>query len=262
MSVPTRALAVTLAAITFQTAAPAAVEVLTPHFRVVSVLEPGSAEAAADHLEAIRHRFESLGFALHRPPSPRIDVILFATPAEMLPHAPPYAQDDGNTAGFFTPGGDRMYMVVAWDAPGGPWIALSHEYVHRIFANQALPFWLSEGLAEYLSRLSIAARSRAGGPAEPPRPVSHFAERLADNPWVPWSEIWSAQRDSAAARHPNFRPQSWLLVHLLASEGLDLTQLDPAKVQATLAKQSAESIEARLKAAFGKSLSNRYLSPH
>ena len=255
-----RALAIALAAVPFPAAASAAVEVLAPHFRVLSVLEPGLAEAAAAHLETIRGHFESLGFELRQPPSPRIEVILFSTAAQMLPCAPPYVQGSRQSAGFFTPGADRMYMVLAWDAPGDPWVALSHEYVHRIFAGQALPFWLSEGLAEYLSRAPAAARNPTVGPADPAFPVPHFAERLADNPWLPWPEIWSAERNSATAGHPNFRPQSWLLVHLLISEGLDLTQLDPTKVQATLTKQSPESIEARLRAALAKPMSNRYLT--
>ena len=253
-----RALATALAAVAFQAAAPAAVEVLTPHFRVLSVLEPGLAEAAAAHLEAIRHRFESLGFEPRQAPSPRIEVILFSTPARMLLYAPPHVQGSRNSAGFFTSGTDRMYIVLAWDAPGDPWVALSHEYVHRIFAGQTLPFWLSEGLAEYLSRAPIAARNPTAGPADPPMPVPHFAEALAANPWLPWAEIWSAERNSATAGHPNFRPQSWLLVHLLVSEGLDLAQLDPAKVQATLTKQSPQSIEDRLRAALAKPLSNRF----
>ena len=253
-------LAIALAAVAFPAAAPAAVEVLAPHFRVLSVLEPGLAEAAAAHLETIRHRFESLGFEPSQPPSPRIEVILFSTPAQMLPYAPPYVQGSRQSAGFFTPGADRIYMVLAWDAPGDPWVALSHEYVHRIFAGQALPFWLSEGLAEYLSRAPIAARNPTVGPADPAFPGPLFPERLADNPWLPWAEIWSAERNSATAGHPNFRPQSWLLVHLLVSEGLDLTQLDPAKVQATLTEQSSESIEARLRAALAKPMSNRSLT--
>ena len=253
---------IALAALAFQAAAPAAVEVLTPHFRVISLLEPGLAEAAAAHLETIRHRFESLGFEPRQAPSPRIEVILFSAPARMLLHAPPHVQGSRESAGFFTPGADRMYMVLAWDAPGDPWVALSHEYVHRIFTGQSLPFWLSEGLAEYLSRAPIAARNPAEGPADPAFPLPHFAERLAANPWLPWTEIWSAERNSAIAGHPNFRAQSWLLVHLLVSEGLDLTQLDPAKVQATLAEQGLDNLEARLRTALAKPMSNRFLEPH
>ncbi len=155
-----------------------------------------------------------------------------------------------------------MYMTVAWDAPGGPWVALSHEYVHRVFAGRTLPLWLSEGLAEYLSRVPNAATSPTLGPADPPMPVPYFAGRLTDNPWLPWPEIWSAERESATADHPNFRPQSWLLVHLLVSEGLDLTQLNPATVQARLTRRSPEKIEAQLRAALEKPLSNRYLNLH
>ena len=261
MSSLKRARVVALATIAFQAAAPAAVEVLTAHFRVVSVLEPGSAEAAAGHLETVHRRIENLGFQMRRPPSPRIEVILFSSPGQMLCYAPLDVQDDSNSAGFFTPGRDRMYLVVAWDAPGGPWVALSHEYVHRIFANQALPFWMSEGLAEYLSRVPIAAYQRAPGLTEPPMPVPYLGKNLAGTPWLPWSEILSAKRHSAAAGHPNFRPQSRLLVHLLVSEGLDLTQLDSSKVQATLAAQSSGSIESRLQAALEKPLSTRYLNP-
>ena len=262
MPVPKRAIAIALASAVFQTAAPAAVEALTPHFRVLSVVEPGRAEAAAAYLETLRDRFESLGFELSQPPSPRIEVILFSTPDQMLRHAPPNIQRDGKSAGFFAPGVDRMYMTVAWDAPGGPWVALSHEYVHRVFAGITLPLWLSEGLAEYLSRVPIAATSPTPGPADPSMPLPYFAGRLTDNPWLPWPEIWSAERESATAAHPNFRPQSWLLVHLLASEGLDLTQLDPAQVQARLTRRSPEKIEALLRAALEKPLSNRYLNPH
>ena len=255
-----RALAIALAAVAFQAAAAGGVEVLTPHFRVLSVLEPGLTQAAAAYLETIRDHFESLGFELSQAPSPRIDVILFSTPDQMLPYAPPYVQGSGQSAGFFTPGADRIYMVIAWDGPGDPWVALSHEYVHRIFAGKALPFWLSEGVAEYLSRAPAAARNPTVGPAEPAFPVLHFQERLAGNPWLPWSEIWSAERGSASADHPNFRPQSWLLVHLLVSEGLDLTQLDPADVEETLTKQSAENIETRLRAALAKAMPNRPLT--
>ena len=139
MPVLKRAVTIALASVVFQTAAPAAVEALTPHFRVLSVVEPGRAEAAAAYLETLRDRFESLGFELSQPPSPRIEVILFSTPDQMLRHAPPDIQRDGKSAGFFAPGADRMYMTVAWDAPGGPWVALSHEYVHRVFAGRTLP---------------------------------------------------------------------------------------------------------------------------
>ena len=101
MPVLKRAIAIALASVVFQTAASAAVEVLTPHFRVLSVVESGRAEAAAAYLEALRDRFESLGFELSQPPSPRIEVILFSTPDQMLRHAPPDIQRDGKSAGFF-----------------------------------------------------------------------------------------------------------------------------------------------------------------
>ncbi len=115
MSSLKRARVVALATIAFQAAAPAAVEVLTAHFRVVSVLEPGSAEAAAGHLETVHRRIENLGFQMRRPPSPRIEVILFSSPGQMLRYAPLDVQDDSNSAGFFTPGAGTACI---WSSPG------------------------------------------------------------------------------------------------------------------------------------------------
>lgn len=217
----------------------AAFQVQTPNFRVTSELPEELTLQAAQYLEELRAEFVSLGFLIPRLSLPRIDVLLLADVEAFNRYR--RVQDDRARA-LFVPGTDRPFIVLAWDAPGDPWIALRHEYVHRVFSGRKLPHWLGEGLAEYLSRVRIEKGQVVMGVSVVP-----FVELLHNQPWVPLPQIWNAEKATPLVSHPNLRPQCWLLVHWLVSRGLDPRQIDYEEIVEKLRAQGPLAVEAELR---------------
>ena len=160
------------------------VEARTEHVRVVTELEPLLAKAAAVHLERSRSLYVSLGLSPRRRAATPLTALLYRDAEQMEAQIPIPAPRPASPRGFFQTGADRDYIVLAWDAPGNPFVALAHEQAHQLTAGADHPTWFREGLAEYLSRWEVIdGRVHLGGS------VPSYLRALDANDWIPLARL-------------------------------------------------------------------------
>ena len=219
-----------------------AIEVLTPRFQVISTIGESATMEAARYLETLDRRFRALGFRPTPLPSPRVRVLLLSEIQELAPYD---AAEEGTPrhSGLFVRGVDRGWIVSAWHAPGDPRTVLAHEYVHRIFATKELPEWLSEGAAEYLSRMRFV-----DGAVDFGFLGDLDRKSLRTGPWVGLENLLKGATRSPRARGHYFRVQSRLLVHWLATEGIDLREMDQNAIEAHIEQVGPAEVDAALRA--------------
>ena len=217
------------------------VEARSPHFRVVTELEPGIAQMAAVHLEQARALFSGLGLRPDRPPPEPLRVLLFRDTAEMESETPAPKPRPLSTRAFFQDGADRDFIVIAWDAPGDPLVALAHEQVHQLTAGSAQPLWFREGLAEYLSHWETReGRVHLGAP------VDSFVRVLVERAWIPLRSLVASPKRKLIA-HPAYYAQSWLAVHWLATSAVGGTLPDPKGLDRRIRAMGVNAVEKQLR---------------
>lgn len=229
------ALAATLGTLSFLAAtASAGARAQTQHFEVVSPLGAEIVGPAAAWLEQTRQLYLSLGLTL-RERAP-VTAVLTPTIVELAPYE---SSRFGRTRGLSLATPDHNYIVVAWNAPGDPFVALAHEYAHLTDPNPENPVWFREGLADYLSLL----RPDPSGAIRPVAPKGRLS-MLRSGQWLPHEQLLAARRGSTQFAQPLYYSQAWLAVRWLAAQEPDVRRLDPAP----LVSLSAEEAEARLRA--------------
>jgi tetratricopeptide (TPR) repeat protein len=162
-------------------------EARTRHFRVMTSGPPETAAAATTALERTRAQLEALGFTFS--PS-RTEVVLFPTREEMEAYAPEQA------VGFFQPGAETSFIVLAWKAAADPMKSLAHELAHQAMQPVAgrHPHWLREGLAELLSNLeTVPGGIKLGVPLAYHVEALHHEQqaRAQGSPWF-YARCWLA----------------------------------------------------------------------
>ena len=227
-----------------------AVEVLTPRFRVVTQMPAETALQAADHLERAHASLQALGV---RPPvfgHEPIPVLLVPDQERLETLLPVSIAIHGSARGFFLTGGDRDYIILAWDPPETARAALAHEYVHWLFRDQSRPPWHREGLAEYLSR-SIPLNDGASFGA----PVPIFLQELQNEDWIPLPRLLAANHQAEMFLHPTFYAQCWLIVHRHATIAGAGEAWRYENLERQLSSEDLADWEARLRAHFEDLLS-------
>lgn len=227
-----------------------ALEVLTPRFRVVTQMPAETALQAADHLERAYASLQALGA---RPPvfgHEPIPVLLVPDQERLETLFPASIAIHGSARGFFLTGGDRDYIILAWDPPETARTALAHEYAHWLFRDQSRPPWRREGLAEYLSR-SIPLEDGAAFGA----PVPVFMQQLQSEDWIPLPELLAANHQAEMVSHPVFYAQCWLIVHRHAAIAGASEAWRYENLERQLSSEDLAGWEARLRAHFEDLLS-------
>ena len=219
-----------------------AIEVRTPGFQVISTIGESATMEAARYLETLDRRFRAWGFRPTRLPSSRVRVLLLSEIEELAPYDTA-GEGTPRHSGLFVPGVDRGWIVSAWHAPGDPWTVLAHEYVHRIFAAKELPEWLSEGAAEYLSRMRFV-----DGAVEFGFLGNLDRKSFRTGPRVGLENLLKGPTGSPGARGHYFRVQSRLLVHWLSTEGIDLREMDRKAIEAHIEQVGPAEVDAALQA--------------
>lgn len=183
------------------------VEARTRHFRVATTLGAAAASVAAQDLERHHAQLTALGFTFS---ASLTEVLLFPGLSEMQPYS------SGRSVGYFQPGAETAFLVVAWNAAGDPLRALGHEYAHLAMQPWAgkHPLWLREGLADLLSQIRPAEGGLKIG-----LPIAGYIEALRKGRLLEWQQVLSASRGSPLFEGPDTGPlfyaQSWLLAHRL-----------------------------------------------
>jgi hypothetical protein len=182
--------------------------VTTPHFEVVGGGNAGRSVEIAEALELFRAALAEFAIAANLEPRVPLLVVVFRDDASFARFRP-----RSGFEGFALPRSHRTFLVVhdVGDGQQARAIAL-HEYVHFLLRNgEAVhyPAWYDEGLAEFLSTLSIEGDHAVVGRVPPARarwlrygsPLALRKIMTADDPYA-----WS---DPALER---FYAQAWALV--------------------------------------------------
>ena len=184
-----------------------------PHFEVYSQAGPERAKVALAWFEDLRRFFDRNGIipgGLAQEPRLPIKVIGFSSEKEYSPFKLRATAD-----AFYTGSEDGDYIVMPDLGPGEFKVA-AHEYAHYVLRSSGLklPVWLSEGLAEVFSTITITGgRSEFGGDI----PVHTAA--LRPRAWLSAAELLAAVSDSPpfATRDGAgfFYAESWALTNML-----------------------------------------------
>ncbi|HYK49473.1 MAG TPA: hypothetical protein VEU94_07085, partial [Terriglobales bacterium] len=136
------------------------IEVRTPHFIVVT----NSNEKQARHLA---DQFERMRFVFHKIfPDAKVDpgspIVVLAVKDkknfEALEPESYLAKGQLKLAGLFLPAADKNYILLRLDAEfEHPYASIYHEYTHFLSrkAQEWMPLWLNEGLAQFYENTDI-----------------------------------------------------------------------------------------------------------
>lgn len=179
------------------------------HFEVYTTGASARATEALVMFEQARAFFAAY-LALPDSPRPPIRVLVFSGQKEYAPYAA-----NPSTAAFFQPGRRRDFIVLK-EFGGDSFRIVAHEYAHVALGLKGadLPPWLSEGLAEFFSSVSID-----GGKARIGREPDGRLRTLANARLMKVAELIAVRRDSDAYNLSDeaglFYAQSWALTHML-----------------------------------------------
>jgi hypothetical protein len=181
--------------------------------------------AGEQRLRAIGAQFEGFREVLTRLLSSNVTrtavpilVVAFPDQKSFEPFKPVYEGKAVDVGGLFLPRRDVNYILLGPDITSDALRPVFHEYSHLIVNNVApdLPLWLNEGLAEYYSTFEIGNDGRT---VTFGRLIDSHMRQLADQPWMPLTDVLSTRRDSPhyneGSRRGAFYAESWLLVHML-----------------------------------------------
>jgi hypothetical protein len=217
----------------------------SPHFEVYATGAPSRALDALKMFEDARAFFVSY-LSLPESRRPPIRVLVFSGAKEFSRY-----QVNDSADAFYQPGRDRDYIAMK-DFNGDSFRVIAHEYAHAALGLKGadLPPWLSEGLAEFFSSVSLVGNKARLGAA----PKGRLAA-LRPTALMPLLKLLAVRRDSddynARGHAGMFYAESWALTHMLFVDG---KYRDNAPHVIALAENGQFSPEA-MAAAFGRSLS-------
>src|SRR5271165_3118812 len=194
-------------------------EVRTPHFVVLSNSSEKQALHVADQFERMRAVFHK------RFPSARVDaaapIIVLAVrdkkDFQALEPEAYLAKGQLNLAGLFVRGPEKNYVLLRLDAEGDhPYATVYHEYTHfiTIHAEEWMPLWLNEGLAEFYQNTEIKEKEVGLG-----EPSAENLSLLRENRLLPLATLLAVDQNSPYYHEENkgsiFYAESWALTHYL-----------------------------------------------
>jgi tetratricopeptide (TPR) repeat protein len=141
-------------------------------------------------------------------------VVVFKSDSAYRPFKP-----KANTAGYFQPGPDVNYITLTAEARGNQdqYSIIFHEFTHLLVNNNSsnVPTWLSEGLAEVYSTLSIADDQKVllG------KPITEHVLLLREKKMLPLGTLFQVDHQSPYYNERDkqsiFYAESWALMHYL-----------------------------------------------
>ena len=226
-------------------------EVRSSHFTVVTNANEKTGRRIADQFERMRSVFH-MAF-----PRMSIDngspIIVLAVKDEkdfraLEPQAY-LAKGQVKLGGLFLRAPDKNYVLMRVDAEGEhPYLVIYHEYTHLLMskAQEWLPLWLNEGLAEFYQNTDIHDKDVALG-----QPNRENLELLRYNSILPLPVLFTVDHNSPYYHEENkgsiFYAESWALTHyLLVKDIKEKTQRLPDYAQ--LVAQNADPVTAATRA--------------
>jgi tetratricopeptide (TPR) repeat protein len=229
------------------------VEVRSPHFIVMTDSNAKQAVHLADQFERMRAVLHTLF------PNARVDapapILVLALKDQKgfraLEPADYLAKGKLNLAGYFLQGPEKNYILLRLDGEQEhPFATVYHEYTHFAFsgAQDWMPLWLDEGIAEFFQNTDIHDKDVALGQAS-----AGDVLYLRQNRLIPLPVLFKVDHNSPYYHEENkgsvFYAESWALVHYI--EMVDQQQhQDRISAYARLLAQEQDPVSAAT-AAFG-----------
>ena len=175
------------------------IRIISPQVDIFTDSGEPTARAILNRYESLRRVFPESYLA--NSPSP-LRVFVFSSASEFEKY-----RTIPGTDGFYQPDEEEDFIVLN-EGTALKRVA-THEYLHMVMrhASPLLPPWLSEGVSEFYSTISVgAAKLRIGDPIEP------HLHLLATKLWLPAEDL----QLGSAADGEIFYAESWALVHMLS----------------------------------------------
>ncbi len=194
-------------------------ELRSPNFDVITDSNDKQARHVAIQLERMRAVFEKLvPTASDTAGSPIIVLALKDKKAFQALEPEAYlAKGQLNLAGLFLRAPDKNYILLRLDAEGDhPYATVYHEYTHYMLrrADEWLPLWLNEGLAEFYQNSEIRDKEVFVG-----QPSSDDILYLRQNRLLPLTTLLAVDHTSPYYHEEQkgsvFYAESWALTHYI-----------------------------------------------
>ncbi len=184
------------------------IRVETAHFQLISGASKFDTIEIAQRLELLRAVLQLVGLQANLTPRVPLLVYVFADAAGYARFAP-----RTDFVGFMLPRAHRNFLVVRAGAETDAGGAALHEYVHFVLRNGAAtryPAWYDEGLAEFLSTVSMQGEQVVIGTI----PVGREHWLLYGSPMSLRQMMTVDETYDEAVRTPQrFYAQAWTLTH-------------------------------------------------
>jgi tetratricopeptide (TPR) repeat protein len=196
------------------------IEVRTPHFVVLCNSNEKQARHVADQFERMRFVFHKVFPNARVDPGSPIIVLAIKDKKDFQALEPEayLARDQLNLAGLFLRAPDKNYVLLRLDAGGEhPYATVYHEYTHLISsrAEEWLPLWLNEGLAQFYENTDIHDKEVLLGQVS-----SGALYLLQRNELLPLQTLLTVDHNSPYYHEENkgsiFYAEAWALTHYLS----------------------------------------------
>jgi tetratricopeptide (TPR) repeat protein len=227
------------------------IEVKSDHFTVITDSNEKQGRQVVDQFERMRWMFLTLFPKVNVDPAEPI-VVFAARNYKVFQTLEPAAylsKGQLRLGGLFLKTQDKNYVLLALDAgQDHPFATVYHEYTHLQFAsaNEWMPLWIDEGLAEFIQNTDIHDKDvHLGQPS-----VSDLLF-LRQNQLIPLATLFRVDHNSPYYHDEQkgsiFYAQSWALTHYLEVND-NLKHLHQVNDYMTLMSHHADPVEAAQKA--------------
>jgi len=198
---------------------PAWLEVRSPHFTVVTDASEKDARRVTTQFERMRAVFHTLLPAASDDAAAPIVVLALKDKKSFRSLEPEayLAKNQLDLAGYFLRTQNKNYILLRLDAEGDhPFATVYHEYTHYMLrkADDWIPLWLDEGLAEFYQNTQIQDKEVRVGQASP-----DDIFYLRQNRLLPLTTLLTVDHNSPYYHDEQkgsiFYAESWALTHYL-----------------------------------------------
>jgi tetratricopeptide (TPR) repeat protein len=195
-------------------------QVSSQHFTILTNGSDKDARHIADQFERMRAIFHTIFPQMQVDPAVPIVVIAVKDTKDFRDLEPEayLAKGQLNLSGLFLRAPEKNYVLLRMDAGGEhPYSAIYHEYTHLLFskAEDWLPTWLNEGLAEFYENTDIYGKDTVLG-----QPNAYDILFLRQNRLIPLTTLFTVDYNSPYYHEEHkgsiFYAESWALTHYLS----------------------------------------------
>ncbi len=194
-------------------------EVRSEHFTVVTNANEKTGRRMADQFERMRSVFHVAFPHVSIENGSPIIVLAIKDEKDLRALEPQayLAKGQLKLGGLFLRAPDKNYVLLRLDAEGDhPYAVVYHEYTHFLLskAEEWIPLWLNEGLAEFYENTAIHEKDVAMGEPSPENLIW-----LRQNRLLPLNTLFTVDTNSPYYHEENkgsiFYAESWALTHYL-----------------------------------------------